>query len=207
MRTSCSFCSISAVESRSGVAAVRMRPEPAAVDGFVAAITAVAREHDPAFRAPYVSPGLAEQIVVGHQQYQLVMHREGAFRRAFSEVLRRRSLLFIGSGLQEDYLLNLFGEVQIMHGPGSLPHYALMRESAQLEVSAALLARTLKRAREADRDGRSDLNRLSLTIAFYKRNYIEGLFLSSGIVKSPDHSSVKSLSHCMLLSSARQAAG
>lgn len=27
----------------------------------------------------------------------------------------------------------------------------------------------------------------SLTIEFYKRNYIEGLFLSSGIVKSPDH--------------------
>ena len=26
-----------------------------------------------------------------------------------------------------------------------------------------------------------------LTLAFYKRNYIEGLFLSSGIVKSPDH--------------------
>ena len=28
---------------------------------------------------------------------------------------------------------------------------------------------------------------VSLTLAFYKRNYIEGLFLSSGIVKSPDH--------------------
>lgn len=28
---------------------------------------------------------------------------------------------------------------------------------------------------------------MSLTIAFYKRNYIEGLFLSSGIVRSPDH--------------------
>ena len=28
---------------------------------------------------------------------------------------------------------------------------------------------------------------VSLTIAFYKRNYIEGLFLSSGIVSSPDH--------------------
>ncbi len=27
----------------------------------------------------------------------------------------------------------------------------------------------------------------SLTIEFYKRNYIEGLFLSSGVVKSPDH--------------------
>ena len=26
-----------------------------------------------------------------------------------------------------------------------------------------------------------------LTIAFYKRNYIEGLFLSSGVIKSPDH--------------------
>src|ERR1041384_3841275 len=28
---------------------------------------------------------------------------------------------------------------------------------------------------------------VQLTLAFYKRNYIEGLFLSSGIIKSPDH--------------------
>src|SRR6201985_4037191 len=28
---------------------------------------------------------------------------------------------------------------------------------------------------------------VNLTLNFYKRNYIEGLFLSSGIVKSPDH--------------------
>src|SRR3712207_2636377 len=28
---------------------------------------------------------------------------------------------------------------------------------------------------------------VTLTIEFYKRNYIEGLFLSSGIVRSPDH--------------------
>jgi putative DNA modification/repair radical SAM protein len=28
---------------------------------------------------------------------------------------------------------------------------------------------------------------VALTIAFYKRNYIEGLFLSSGIIQSPDH--------------------
>ncbi|MBS0541623.1 MAG: putative DNA modification/repair radical SAM protein, partial [Proteobacteria bacterium] len=28
---------------------------------------------------------------------------------------------------------------------------------------------------------------VALTLNFYKRNYIEGLFLSSGIVKSPDH--------------------
>src|SRR5262249_547615 len=28
---------------------------------------------------------------------------------------------------------------------------------------------------------------VALAIAFYKRNYIEGLFLSSGIIKTPDH--------------------
>ena len=28
---------------------------------------------------------------------------------------------------------------------------------------------------------------VDLTLAFYKRNYIEGLFLSSGIIRSPDH--------------------
>src|SRR5262249_44956997 len=28
---------------------------------------------------------------------------------------------------------------------------------------------------------------VNLTLGFYKRNYIEGLFLSSGIIRSPDH--------------------
>ena len=28
---------------------------------------------------------------------------------------------------------------------------------------------------------------VALTLAFYKRNYIEGLFLSSGIIRSPDY--------------------
>ncbi|MCA0319722.1 MAG: radical SAM protein, partial [Proteobacteria bacterium] len=28
---------------------------------------------------------------------------------------------------------------------------------------------------------------VSLTLNFYKRNYIEGLFLSSGIIRNPDH--------------------
>ena len=28
---------------------------------------------------------------------------------------------------------------------------------------------------------------VSLTMEFYRRNYIEGLFLSSGILKSPDY--------------------
>jgi predicted DNA-binding helix-hairpin-helix protein len=28
---------------------------------------------------------------------------------------------------------------------------------------------------------------VDITLAFYKRNYIEGLFLSSGIIRSPDY--------------------
>jgi predicted DNA-binding helix-hairpin-helix protein len=28
---------------------------------------------------------------------------------------------------------------------------------------------------------------VTLTMEFYKRNYIEGLFLSSGVIQSPDH--------------------
>ncbi|MFV0549495.1 MAG: putative DNA modification/repair radical SAM protein [Limnobaculum xujianqingii] len=32
-----------------------------------------------------------------------------------------------------------------------------------------------------------------LTIEFYRRNYIEGLFLSSGVIKSPDHTMEKML--------------
>ena len=28
---------------------------------------------------------------------------------------------------------------------------------------------------------------VTLTVEFYKRNYIEGLFLSSGIIRSPDY--------------------
>ncbi len=28
---------------------------------------------------------------------------------------------------------------------------------------------------------------MKLTLDFYKRNYIEGLFLSSGIIRSPDY--------------------
>jgi len=69
---------------------------------------------------------LANQLVVGHQQYQRAINAEGHFRRAFAEVFRRRSLLFLGSGLLEDYIVNLFGEIIHHYGPGPYPHVALL---------------------------------------------------------------------------------
>jgi len=39
----------------------------------------------------------------------------------------------------------------------------------------------------------------SITINFYKRNYIEGLFLSSGIIKSPNYTMEKIIETCYLL--------
>lgn len=69
---------------------------------------------------------LINQLVVGHQQYQRAINSSGHFRRAFAEVFRRRSLLFLGSGLLEDYLVNLFGEIIHHHGPGPYPHFALL---------------------------------------------------------------------------------
>ncbi len=71
---------------------------------------------------------LARQVVVGHHQYQRVMNDDRLFRRAFAEVFRRRSFLFLGSGLQEDYFVNLFGEILHGFGPGPHPHFALMKE-------------------------------------------------------------------------------
>jgi hypothetical protein len=73
---------------------------------------------------------LARQVVVGHQQYQQAINTQAHFRRSFAEVFSRRSLLFLGSGILEDYLVNLFGEIAHHYGPGPYPHFALFcRES------------------------------------------------------------------------------
>jgi hypothetical protein len=75
---------------------------------------------------------LGSELVVGHQEYRRVTHREPHFRRAFADVFRRRSFLFLGSGLAEPYFLDLFGEVLEFYGPNPHPHYALMlADSAQ----------------------------------------------------------------------------
>jgi hypothetical protein len=70
------------------------------------------------------SPGkqeeLAQQLVIRHAEYRREAYRSVGFRRAFSEVFRSRSLLFIGSGLSEGYFENLFDEVLELQG--ALPH-------------------------------------------------------------------------------------
>jgi hypothetical protein len=71
---------------------------------------------------------LEAQVVVGHEEYRRVTYRDLHFRRAFAEVFRQRSLLFLGAGLQENYLQELFGEVLEFYGPGSRPHYAFIQE-------------------------------------------------------------------------------
>lgn len=44
-----------------------------------------------------------------------------------------------------------------------------------------------RRTNDVQRTAFSTEELVNLTIEFYRRNYIEGLFLSSGVVKSPDH--------------------
>ncbi|MFN8058332.1 MAG: SIR2 family protein [Vicinamibacterales bacterium] len=73
------------------------------------------------------SRALVQQLVVGHDEYRRVTYREQHFRRAFAEVFRSRSLLFLGSGLKEGYLQELLGEVLEIYGPSARPHYALVR--------------------------------------------------------------------------------
>ncbi|MDC0709149.1 SIR2 family protein [Stigmatella sp. ncwal1] len=73
---------------------------------------------------------LADEVVVGHQQYQRAINAQPHFRRAFAEVFSRRSLLFLGSGLLEDYLINLFGEIAHHYGPGPHPHFALFAKES-----------------------------------------------------------------------------
>jgi hypothetical protein len=82
--------------------------------------------------APHVldgAPGrakLKDQLVVGHDEYRRVTYRAMHFRRAFAEVFRQRSLLFLGSGIRETYLQELFGEVLELYGPSVRPHYAFI---------------------------------------------------------------------------------
>ena len=71
---------------------------------------------------------LRKELVVGHEEYRRVTYRDLHFRRAFAEVFRHRSLLFLGSGIQETYLQELFGEVLEQYGPTTRPHYAFLPE-------------------------------------------------------------------------------
>lgn len=68
---------------------------------------------------------MRRQIVVGHADYRRVALRSEGFRRAFAEVFRSRSFLFLGSGLSETYFLDLFSQIIEYYGPGTYPHFAV----------------------------------------------------------------------------------
>jgi len=88
-----------------------------------------------------VSEQLEAQLVVGHEEYRRVTYREPHFRRAFAEVFRQRSLLFLGAGLQENYMQELFGEVLETYGPATRPHYAFVQKG---DVDTAFLLARLQ---------------------------------------------------------------
>jgi hypothetical protein len=81
---------------------------------------------------------LQRQLVVGHAEYRAVAMRSETFRRAFAEVYRSRSLLFLGSGLRDRYLLDLFSQIAELYGPSSQQHYAVVRRG---ELDAEFLQR------------------------------------------------------------------
>ncbi len=87
----------------------------------------------------YEARYLERELVVGHAEYRSVTYRELHFRRAFAEVYRNRSLLFVGSGLRDPYLLELFGEILETYGPSSHPHYALIRRGELTEAQRLFL--------------------------------------------------------------------
>jgi len=76
---------------------------------------------------------LESEMVVGHDEYRRVAHADPYYRRAFGELWRRRSLLFLGSSLSDPYLLDLFSEVQELYGTNPQPHYALVEDDKQLD--------------------------------------------------------------------------
>lgn len=72
-------------------------------------------------------PDLADQLAIGHEEYRRQTHESVHFRRAFAEIYRSRVLLFVGSGLTESYLLDLFGEALELMGAVNHFHYALVQ--------------------------------------------------------------------------------
>lgn len=73
---------------------------------------------------------LSAEVAIGHEEYRRQTHEAVHFRRAFAEIYRSRVLLFIGSGLQETYLLDLFGEALELLGTIEHFHYALVRKGS-----------------------------------------------------------------------------
>lgn len=68
---------------------------------------------------------LEQEIVVGYRQYRNVTYDNPTFRSVFAEIYRNHSLLFLGTGLSEEYFKGLFGEVLEKFGSNPYTHVAL----------------------------------------------------------------------------------
>jgi hypothetical protein len=74
--------------------------------------------------------GLRKELVVGHAEYRRVAIASEPFRRAFAELYRSRSLLFLGAGLKDRYFLDLFNEIIELYGPSPHAHYGVLQKGA-----------------------------------------------------------------------------
>jgi hypothetical protein len=83
---------------------------------------------------------LLAEIVISHRQYQEAAYLNPHFRRAFSEVFRRRALLFLGSGITESYLAGLFAETLMMQGQRAGSHFALLPSHEANDVHRRFLS-------------------------------------------------------------------
>lgn len=72
---------------------------------------------------------LRPEIVLGYEQYRRASFDNPSFRVAFTEVYRNRSLLFVGTGLGEEYFRSLFGESIVRLGINQHAHCVLLNEA------------------------------------------------------------------------------
>lgn len=101
------------------------------LQGFVGGQAANLRIDDPEYGRRRRE--LEDELVVGHLEYRRVARAVPHFRRAFAEVFRSRSLLFLGAGLNDQYFLELFNEIIELYGPSPYPHFALMKKDSSCD--------------------------------------------------------------------------
>jgi hypothetical protein len=115
---------------------------------------------------------LGAELVVGHEEYRRETHQAVHFRRAFAEVFRSRTFLFLGAGLQDPYFMELFNEILELLGSVPHMHYALVRRGT---VDADFLLKRMQ-IRLIEYDAKADSEHSQNVCGFLKnlREAIEG---------------------------------
>lgn len=98
-----------------------------ALQGFVGGQSGTNNDYQPSMAK---LAELAEELVVGHEEYRRVTHGAPGFRRAFAEVFRSRSFLFLGTSLSDPYFMNLFDEILELQGSLGHMHYAFVKKGS-----------------------------------------------------------------------------